>query len=251
VEVFGGGGAVLFAKGSKSSRLEVYNDVDGGLVNFYRVLRDHGDELQRLLLATPYSRQEWNEARLTWDESDDPIEQARRWFVAVAQAFGGQGFGEGGQTTTGGWGGERLGRMNQSRASTWAHRADRLTSYARRLHRVQIERLDWRECLERYDGPDTCFYLDPPYVPATRRSGGYRHELTMDDHAELVERILALRASVLVSGYDHELYRPLEDAGFERREWETVCSSAARRAGADMRRTEVLWRRVNDDGRLF
>lgn len=253
VEAFGGGGAVLFAK-PRAERLEVYNDLDTGLVTFFRVLRDHPDELQRRLRFTPFSRHEWNDARQTWNESEDEIERARRWFVAVAQAFGAQPFGGSpvGKQSSGGWRGERLGRLNQSASETWASRVDRLDLYARRMMRVQIEELDWRACLDRYDHEDACFYLDPPYVHETRKSGGYRLELTSGDHAELVARVLELRGSVLLSGYAHELYRPLEEAGFERHEFAVRVSAASRSNGdTDRERTEIVWRRVNDKGALF
>lgn len=251
VEVFGGGASVLLSKAPAT--LDVYNDLDEGLVNFFRCLRDRADELVPLLELTPYSRSEWQEARETWFAIDDEVERARRWWVVASQSFGGM---VARDSRSGwkldktaerphgrGWGGERLGRMHLSRAASTANRTDHIWGFVERLRLVQIECLDWRACLERYDAPDCLFYLDPPYVPETRRAGGYTHELTTEDHVEFVERVLALDGIAIVSGYDHEIYAPLvSDAGFTRHEF-TVWSTAAQRANNRERdrRLEVVW----------
>lgn len=249
VEAFGGAASVLLTKAP--SRLEVYNDIDGGLVVFFRVLRDHPEELERRLRLTPFSRAEFDHCRTSWEQVGDDVERARRWYVRVEQAFAGT-------PLTTGWGGEILGRRHGSRARTSLRRLDRLAAIAHRLRGVQIENLDWRDVLGRYDHSDAVFYLDPPYVRETRRRprtrGGkdYAQELTTDEHAEFVDRVLALTGSVLVSGYDHEVYRPLEAAGFERLEFDVLCSAAATRADSShFARTEIVWRRVNHDGRLW
>lgn len=244
VEPFGGAAAVLLSK--RAARLEVYNDVDEGLLAFFKVLRDEPDELERRLRLTPFARREFELCRDTWREQDDPIEKARRWYVRVEQAFAGT-------PTTMGWGGEFLGRRRQSRATSSWKRLDRMYAIAARFRTVQIEGLDWRQVLDRYDQDDVVFYLDPPYVLGTRKPrkqrGGktYSSELSDDDHAELVARALALRGNVLLSGYDHELYRPLEDAGFERLEFAAIAASASTHAGGEGAcRIEVLWRRTHE-----
>lgn len=247
VEAFGGAASVLIAK--SRARLEVYNDRDEGLVTFFRVLRDQPEELERRLRLTPFSRVEFDLCRRTWFEQLDEIERARRWYVRVEQAFAGT-------PLTTGWGGERLGRRHGSRAKTSLSRLDRLQAIAHRLRSVQIESLDWRGVLERYDHRDAVFYLDPPYVRATRRRprARYTHELTDADHAELIARVLELEASVLISGYDHELYAPLDRAGFDRFEFDVLCRSPRIRGDRqDIVRTEVVWRRLNSHhgGRLF
>ena len=89
VEVFGGGASLLFAK--TPAPVEVYNDVDSGLVGFFRVLRDKekAAELWRVACLSPYSREEYGFCRETWEECKDEVERARRWFVVVRQSFGG------------------------------------------------------------------------------------------------------------------------------------------------------------------
>ncbi len=243
VEPFGGAAAVLLTKAP--ARLEVYNDLDDGLVTFFRVLRDQPAELERRLRLTPFARSEFEHCRDTWRDSGDEVEKARRWYVRVEQAFAGT-------PTTSGWGGEFSGRPRQSKAETSIARLERLPRIAQRLRSVQIEQLDWREALDRYDGPDAVFYLDPPYLPETRRrpnhrkgGKGYVCELRREDHEELLERVGDLEASVLLSGYPSPLYAGLESSGFERFEFEAIAASASMVGGARARRREILWRRSN------
>lgn len=244
VEVFGGGASVLLSK--PPSKLDVYNDLDDGLVNFFRCLRDEPERLVPLLELTPYSRREWQEARETWWTIDDPIERARRWYVVASQSFGAMVAkdrhpnGERGHGR--GWGGERLGRMHLNRAASTANRIDHVWKFVRRMRLVQIEHLDWQACIDRYDHADCLFYLDPPYVPATRRAGGYQHELTEDDHRDLVERCLSLEGIAVVSGYSHPIYERLAEHGWSRAEF-NVWSTAAQRSvdRARDRRLEVIW----------
>lgn len=240
VDVFGGGGSVLLTK--PAGRLDVYNDLDSGLVNFFRILRDRPLELVPLLELTPYSREEWETAREVYNDETSDVERARLFFVIAAGSFAGFAARDNGAAGRG-WGGERLGRMHLSRAASTANRVDHIWRFVERMRLVQIDHLDWRLCLDRYDDTDALFYIDPPYVPETRRSGGYTHELTAEDHAELITRVLALEGVAIVSGYDHGLYAPLvEDGGFTRHE-HTVWATAARGAKGNPRdrRVEVIW----------
>jgi DNA adenine methylase len=107
-----------------------------------------------------------------------------------------------------------------------------------RIMNVQIEQDDWRAVMRLFDGPRTLFYLDTPYVPDTRVNGGYRHELKEDDHRKLVEYLLAVQGMVVLSGYAHESYKPLESAGWTRQDHDVQAYASDSRA----RRTECLWR---------
>jgi len=153
---------------------------------------------------TPYARSEWQHCRETWrDPSLDELERARRWYVVATQSFGAmvargrEGWAAGSRSYGGleqlthlrtaggpsgwkadrhpngerhhgrGWGGERLGRMHLSRAASTANRVDAIWRFVERLRLVQVENLDWRECIDKYDHEGALFYLDPPYVPET------------------------------------------------------------------------------------
>lgn len=147
VEVFGGGASLLFAK--PPVKVETYNDLDGSLVEFFRVLRDPQDyeRFQRLVEATPYSRAEYYYCRDHWQDSDDRVERVRRWYVAARQSFSGI------------WGRswgfvlEASYRGMSGTTSGWLSTIDRLPEIHARLMRVQIECNDWRKVLAIYNTP--------------------------------------------------------------------------------------------------
>jgi DNA adenine methylase len=236
VEAFGGAGSVLFAKPRVT--LEVYNDIDSGLVTFFRCLRDQPEQLARLLRLTPYAREEFIHCRDGWERVESDLERARQWYVRMRQAFG--------CSVSKSWGHERNGALSGgTRAASFATTVDELERFAERFRRVQIEHLHWRDLLAQYDAPGVCVYLDPPYHPETRsrlgRNHGYRFELTAEDHQELIAAVLSLRSSVLLSGYEHPSYRVLEQHGFTR----TAIPHHVRTARVGRRATvELVWRRV-------
>jgi DNA adenine methylase len=106
-------------------------------------------------------------------------------------------------------------RMSAS-VSRWLSVIELLPEIHVRWRSVQVEHDDYATILERYDTPETLFYCDPPYVPRTRRRGGYRHEMRHEDHEEMVRRLLDLEGKVILSGYADPVYEPLEVHGWER-----------------------------------
>lgn len=228
VETHGGSAALLFAK--RPAHLEVYNDLDSGLVNFYRVLRDakRAKELRRLLTLTPYSREEWVECRLTWRQADTDVEMARRFFVSLIQSF---------SKTPSSQGWSYCRQPNGHAVSKFRGLIDHIPAAVERLSRVQVDHVDALDALARYDAPNTLFYVDPPYMPSTRKSGGYNHEMSVDDHKRLLTALLDLRGMVILSGYRCDLY---DDAlaGWTRRDVSTVnwSSNTARE-----KRIECIW----------
>jgi len=246
VEVFAGSAALFFAK--PISSLEVINDLDSCLVNFFRVLRDpvKCGRFQRLVSLTPFSREECLDCRDSYKDCDDDVERARRFFVAVRQAYAatlGAGFS---YTKTGRKGGRAASSLNG-----YLGAIDRLPEIVERLREAQIENKDFRKLILTYDGPDTFFYLDPPYVHSTRKCPAYVHEMTNQDHQELVELLLGIKGKALLSGYKNGIYVPLEDAGWERYDFAVTCSAPLRRKenGSDgeasssdnHKRVESLW----------
>lgn len=245
VEAFGGGASILLAKCPAGT--EVYNDLDSALYEFFSVLADSKlfEKFYRRVALLPLSRQLYHDCRTSWMEEEDLIERVSKWFVMARQSFGGR-FGSGWGFTI-----NHYKRDMSGAVSKWLSIIDLLPEIHARLQRVQIECQDFRKILETYDTPDTCFYLDPPYIQSTRSAGGYKHEMTDDDHRELVEMMLSLKGSSVLSGYNHEIYRPLNEAGWERYEFETACSAAGRTRGTGIQgegaamkaapRTEVVW----------
>ena len=228
VEPFGGAGSVLLRKAP--SRVEVLNDLNGRLVNAFRVLRDpdQAARLQSLLRLTPCSEQEY---RLAREVSDDPVEDARRLIVLGHQAFGSTG------ATGGKMSGWRRGVRPTGTASSqeWASLHSHVLSWADRLRSVYIENADALSVIARWDSPDTLFYVDPPYVIGTRTAGrgAYGHEMTDDEHAALADLLRSVEGRVIISGYPSTLYEDLY-AGWARIDRPALADQARRR-------TEVLW----------
>ncbi len=242
VEVFGGGCAVLFAK--PRAPMEVYNDLDKRLVNFFTVLRDQPELLQHALELTPYSKAEFKFCREHNMMSEDPVENARRFFVSV-----GQGFGSNPQQS--GW---SFSLTPNSRAQKFVDKVDRMMQFADRFRAVQVENEKWEKILDKYDGPDTLFYLDPPYLSYTRKSGQYKHEMSEFGHQRFLKRVNELEGAMLISGYDHKIYRDALEPQFERYEFDVrLLAANQNRMGdeVDEQRFEILWRKTRDEDRLF
>lgn len=246
VEPFGGGASILLSK--PAAEVEVYNDVDRGLVSFFRCIADP-ERFPRFLdrvQAMPFSRELWEECNRTWVAIHDPVEQAARWYYVARCSFSGS-FGSAWGAATDASSGGMSGSV-----ARWLHALQDLPVIHARMVRVQIECCDWRIVLDRYAGPGWLAYCDPPYVLGARRSGGYAHELQDEDHEELVETLLRYNGAVVLSGYRTPLYRPLEDAGWESVEIPVVCSAAGRTRASGLRgagaakaaqsRVEVIWR---------
>jgi DNA adenine methylase len=215
VEVFGGSGSVLFAK--PRSEIEVYNDIYSVLVDFFRILRDplQAQELHRLLQLTPYSRKEFKECGKTW-EQENGIERARRWYVSLMQSFSKS---IGGKENMGWSFSKSQSRRGMSQCtSQWLSKIDdNLPEAVERLRNVQIENVDYKDLIATYDGKDTLFYLDPPYVHDTRKmTFTYEHEMTDEEHNNMIDILLKIKGKALLSGYDHKIYDRLVRNGWQR-----------------------------------
>lgn len=229
VEPFGGGASVLLQK--QPSNVEVYNDQWGAVVRFMRVLRERTDELAHAIRCTPFARDEYDVCREV-ARAEEPIEDD----VEFARCFYGEAW-------MGGWTGigleKRTGwKRSKFRDPTQSFRdVDDLYEFADRLRRVQIDNRSAAEILAVFDGPDTLFYVDPPYVTSTRgvrwKGDDYVHALDDAGHVELLEQIKRLEGFVLLSGYDCELYRERLSG------WRRVEAAAVRGNGTSA--AESLW----------
>ena len=234
LEAFAGAAWVTLAK--PPAALETLNDLDDGVVNFYRVLRspDQLSKLQALLEQTPYARAEMTACRGTWPAAADPVEKARAWFVTARMCVNGS-------PHAGGW--SQSHQRGSWAISKWQSAIAGLPAVHERLKNVQIEHKDWRPLLGMHNAKDCLLYADPPYVLSTREgSDRYEHELTDQDHRDLVTALLDWRGQAVVSGYAHPIYAPLEKHGWKRIDTDVHCSSTANRPTArTRRRQESLW----------
>jgi DNA adenine methylase len=199
-EPFCGGASVLFRK--YPSEIETINDLDGEVVNFFRVLREQPDELIGALELTPYAREEVD---LSNEPTADPLERARRFYVRAAMSRGGP------QVHRPGW---RYITNSHGRASRVVREWNdlgRLEFAVNRLKAVQIEHDDALAVIRRFDTPQTLFYVDPPYVLSSRAEGRqrYAHEMTDDQHREMAVVLRCVSGMVVLSGYRSELYDEL------------------------------------------
>jgi DNA adenine methylase len=209
VEAQAGGLAVFFAKPFEGIS-EVVNDINGDLMTFWRVLQDKKSfaEFKRRIEAVPFSEVEWQDAEQALaglDESvrrTDLVERAVRFFILSRQSMAGrcQEFTPLTRTRT------RRG-MNEQ-ASAWLKAIEGLTAVHARLQRVVILNRPAIEVIRSQDGPQTLFYLDPPYLPETRSSGEVfgKFDMTEAEHEELLEVIQGLQGKVMISGYRCPLY---------------------------------------------
>lgn len=245
VEVFGGGGSILFAK--PPSTIEIYNDLDSALFDFFTVLASPRQfaRFKRLVESRPFSKQLHLHCVRTWAREKNVVSRVAKWYIAMRQGFSGQ------LTESWGYSVENGSEGKTQAVKKWIGGVARLPEIHVRLQGVQIDNRDFRRVLRAYDKPDTFFYMDPPYVPDTRRSGDYRFEMTVQDHEELVQLLLGLQGNVMLSGYASPLYDPLEKAGWHRQEFAVICSAAARTKDSGLqgkgackdkqKRTEVIW----------
>lgn len=210
---------------------EVYNDLEGEIVNLFRVLRDpdQSARLIELLRLTPFAREEWRDAYLP---DVDAVETARRLIVRSFMGFGSDGWRT--DLSTGF-------RANSNRAGTtpahdWSNYPEVLPLAVDRLRGVVIEHRDAIECMIQHDGEDTLHYVDPPYMHETRnkkREHAYNHELTDEDHKRLLMHLKQLEGMVVLSGYPTSVYAGLLA------DWKYVERPAY--ADGARERTEALW----------
>lgn len=230
-EPFAGSAAVLINR--PPSPVETYNDLDGEVVNFFRVLREYPDDLIRAIALTPFSREEFYYS-LSYDSQNTRVEAARRFFVRARQVRTGLA-----QTAS-------LGRWanckNTSRAgmsgvvSRWLGSVDHLPQIAERLLRVQIENRPAKEVIKLYDDKTTVFYCDPPYPHASRGdSKAYAYEMDDQEHTALAALLSSVEAKVVISGYRCRLMDDLY------KDWRRVDSNEKMCHSIKKLRTEAVW----------
>lgn len=224
VEPCGGAASVLLRK--PRSPLETYNDLDGNVVNFFRVLRDNPDELIRRIRLTPWARAEYE---LSLQLCGDDTERARQFFVTMWMSIGQAPTCTEGQfrSVANPYGILEIGMRLQS---------DSLTKVTERLLGVQIENKTYDYILNRYDNVDALIYFDPPYVTDTRIQGKvYQFEWTDEDHEIAARHLYECQGYVIISGYACPLYTDL----YERHGWQRHDKEAQTNSGG--KRIESVW----------
>ncbi|MBI2804746.1 MAG: DNA adenine methylase [Planctomycetes bacterium] len=231
-EPFSGSAAVLLNR--SPSPVETYNDIDGELTNFFRILRDNKEAFVEAVGLTPFSREEFFRAVNGCDEDTSDLERARRFFVCARQVRTGLA-----QTAS-------LGRWanckNTSRAgmsgviSRWLGSIEMLPEIAERLLRVQIENRPALEVIRLYDDQGTLFYCDPPYPHESRGdSKAYRFEMSDTEHRELARHLGKIKGKAAVSGYRCDLMNSIYKG------WRLVEAPSKKCHSVKKARRESLW----------
>ena len=229
IDLFGGGANVLLRK--ERSAVEVYNDLDGKIVNVFSVIQNPAtcQQLMRRLKRTPYSRAEFVRA---FEPTDDAVEWAARTIIRSTMSVHPSFI----------WSEENPEkhfsiRSTKNCATHWKNYPRELVKMCKRLEGVTIENMDALKLIQTMDAPDTLFFADPPYMAETRKENSktqYGYEMTREQHAQLLELLTNCQGNAIICGYDNPLYRE-KLAGWQ---MATAKSNACQSSEA---RLECLW----------
>lgn len=224
LEPYCGSAAIFFNKAP--SVHEVLGDTNQSITNLFHVLRNQGQELARLIDFTPWCESDYEAIEKCYDNSGDPLEDARRFLIRSWQAHGGTIY------QVSGW---KHNGMNGKvyPARLWRKLPERLLAAADRLKEAEVRNRPALELIAYYNDPDTLIYADPPYLLATRSRKYYKYEMTDDEHIALLNALDVHRGPVILSGYEHPLYSS------RLKHWHKVSTPAVTEHGNT--RMEVLW----------
>lgn len=205
-EPFFGGGSILF-ESQHSNVSETINDVNGNLTNFWECLKykETFEQFYEQINCTPFSEVEFQKAKgLIKYEGTDPkfvmVKRAVAFFTLARQSHQGIMKSYANPTT-------RTRRGMNEHVSAWLTAIDGLPAIHNRLKTVEIRNMDFRDFIKKYDHPKCLFYLDPPYLPATRTAPNvYEFEMKEKDHVDLLGLVSNIRGSFVLSGYQSDLY---------------------------------------------
>lgn len=186
VELFAGGAALFFLR-AEPAKVEVLNDLNGQLINLYRVVQHHFDEFVRQFEWTLTSREVFLRLQSIAPESMTDIQRAARFFFLQHNAFGGKPIDQ------------HFGTATTGRAWNAGQIADKLQAAKKRLDGVYIENESWERCFKRYDREHTFFYCDPPYW----QTAGYDRAFNWAQYELLAKSMAESKGKMMLSINDH------------------------------------------------
>ena len=221
-EPFFGSGAVFFKK--EPSYIETINDIDGNIVNLFKVCREFPEKLAAQINLTPFSREEFIDC---YDMNiENSVERARRTVVRYHQSFGTSNSSKKSWRNVQSYGGPRC-------ATMWNYLPGTVIEVCERLKQAQIESIDAIELIKRYDSEDTLIYCDPPYLQTLRKRNMYSIEMSEQQHIELLKALMHSKSKIVLSGYDSELYNDFL------KDWRTDTKATIAQMGKH--RVEKIW----------
>lgn len=228
VEPYFGSGAIFFKK--TPAYIEIINDIDGNIVNLFKVCREHPEELAAQMNLTPFARDEFVNC---YDmNSGNEIERARRTLVRYHQSFGTSNSTRKSWRNVKTYGGPRC-------ATIWNYLPETIIECCERLKEAQIENTDGISLVKSCSNPDTLIYLDPPYLQSLRKRNMYANEYSEEQHKELLETVLESKSKIIISGYDCDLYNSYLKG------WRTDTRETTVQMG--LHRTEKIWMNYEEE----
>lgn len=208
LEPFFGSGAVLFNK--PRSHIETVNDMDNNVVNLFECIREDPERLAYMIHLTPYAREIY-ERTYKKTIQEDKFQAALNFYIRLNM---GHGYRTNGEKV--GWKNDIQGREYAYAAQDWCNLPNKIMIAAERLRGVQIENRPALELIERFNYENVLIYCDPPYMLETRHGKQYQYEMDDREHEELLKMLLKHKGTVLISGYDTELYQDMLVKWFRR-----------------------------------
>lgn len=226
VEPFFGSGAVLFNK--QQSNIEIVNDLDSNVVNLFHCIQEDAQNLARMVMTTPFSREIYEVTYRNAYDNDDSYQKALKFLI---QCWQGYGFRTDGSKV--GWRNDVQGRERAYALWNWYRLPEWLIDIAERLRMVQIENRPALEVIERFNYSNVFMYIDPPYMLHTRTGKQYNYEMTDSDHEELLKMLLQSKAKIMLSGYESDMYNDYL-AGWGKKQFSSYAEHGKPR-------TETVW----------
>lgn len=186
-EIFFGAGWVYFGK--EKSKVEVINDIDGELVNLFKIIKYHGEEIKRLMAYEICSRDIFNEYKNIDINSLTDVQRAVRYIYLLSQSFAGKG--------------ENFGYGTTGMPGPQIFNTENLLKIKERLRNTYVENLDFEKIIKKYDRPHTFFFCDPPYF----ETKGYKDKFKEKDHIKLRDLLKNIQGKFLLTINDHEQVR--------------------------------------------
>lgn len=226
VEPFFGSGAVLFNK--QQSNIEMVNDLDSNVVNLFHCIQEDAQNLARMVMTTPFSREIYEVTYRNAYDNDDSYQKALKFLI---QCWQGYGFRTDGSKV--GWRNDVQGRERAYALWNWYRLPVWIIDIAERLRMVQIENRPALEVIERFNYSNVFMYIDPPYMLHTRTGKQYNYEMTDSDHEELLKMLLQSKAKIMLSGYESDMYNDYL-AGWGKKQFSSYAEHGKPR-------TETVW----------
>ena len=225
-------GAATVALNYNQSTITTINDINGDVINFFKVLREQPEELVAQLELTPYSKAEYKLSKVATTNS---LERARRFYVRVYQGFGSI------MRETSGWG-YAVATDHSMLTQKWIKKINNMSPLITRLKNIQIDNSPATENIKRFDTADTLFYCDPPYVLTSRVESKVfnDYEMSDDEHKELASVLHNVKGRVAISGHRCELYDELY-GDWQRHDKDCFLSAGNKAKNESKRRIDSLW----------